>query len=71
MLLATILENQRDGFAEVRPCFLGRSTLTVRTGDLRQVGDEPLVVPLDERREYAQVPVLRRHPSTAVTAGNP
>jgi hypothetical protein len=47
-IFSTIFENERNRFTEIRSGLFRCSALTVSSGNLRRVGDEPLFIPFDE-----------------------
>ena len=50
-VLPTVFQDERDRFPEIRTGFFRGLPLTVRSGNLRRVRDEPLFISLDDRRE--------------------
>lgn len=50
-VLPAVLQDQGDGFAEIVPALVNRMTLTVCTGNLRAISDEPITIALNDRRE--------------------
>ena len=51
-VLPAILEDEGDGFAEIRACFFGCAPLPIRSGNLGAVSDEPLILVLDDGGEF-------------------
>ena len=51
-LLASVLQDHSDGFAQIGHAFLTRLALSVGPGHFRAIGDVPRPVPFDNRCEF-------------------